>query len=66
METTLQKRIRELRSEYPQFGALDDREVSEMLLAVDYVTNYSHGTNGHISYLTIYKLYSTVLQLVAD
>lgn len=37
---------------------LDERQLKEVRLAEHYAENYSHGTSGHLGYMTLAKLAS--------
>lgn len=58
LNEALETRIAAFRKDHPWSVDLNDREIAEILLALNYVLYFGHGTSGHLSYTVIEKLFS--------
>lgn len=53
---TLERRVAIFRESYPWAVNFERQMIVEILFAIDYDTNYEHGTSGHLAYQTIAEL----------
>lgn len=59
-EDPLADQIKQLRDDYTWAVEFEDREIAEILFALQYVDHYKHGTSGHLGYIVISKLFEAL------
>lgn len=56
----LRAEIKVFRADYEWSKDFNDREIAEILFAIEYVLNFDYGTSGHLGYTVIEKLFRLV------
>lgn len=56
----LKQEIAMFRKDYEWSTVFNDREIGEILFAIEYVLNFDYGTSGHLGYHVIEKLFKVV------
>lgn len=62
LNETLKFEVARFRNQHAWSKDFDDREIGEIILALDYVLHYQHGTSGHLGYSVIEKLFALLAE----
>lgn len=55
--------IKTWRATWSWCARFDDRELAEIVLAIHYRDSFAHGTNGHMSYIALAKLFDALTEV---
>ncbi len=54
------------RAKWEWCANFDDRELAEIILAIHYRDDFAHGTNGHLAYITLAKVFDVVVSVAKE